>query len=122
METYIRLRCNQPPDIMEIDPKHLLESIRKVLDCDTIEITPFAGGLMILDDCGKLTGKPYNPVASLVYQSKRDWIAGDVLLAGSGLRDGEQDIVPLGKNLQEVNLAVANKIWNHIMLEQERMK
>ena len=122
MESYIRLRCNQPPDIVEIDPEHLLEGIREALDCDAIETVPFGGGLMILDDSGKLIDKPCNPVASLAYHPKRDWIAGDVLLAGIGLRDGEQDIVPLDKNLQEATLADANRIWNHIMLEQEQMK
>lgn len=114
METYIRLRCNQAPELVEIDPKKLLDGFYQALDCDCIETVHIRNGyLLILDEVGKLRNKEYNQVASTLYDSgyTADWIAGDALIARIGFRDDETDIVPLGKHETELMLAKLKTLW-----------
>ena len=114
-ETYIRLRCSQEPDKVEIESEQLLDGFLKALDCDCIETVHLAGGyLMIIDESGKLEDKPLNPIASILYDSSWDWITGDALLARIGSRSGETDIVPLGTNETELTFSQALTIWNRI--------
>lgn len=115
-ETYIRLRCNQEPDRIEIEPEQLLDGFCEALDCDCIETVHLVGGyLMIIDESGKLKDKPLNPIASILYsRQSSDWIAGDALLARIGSRNGETDIVPLGTHETLLTLSQATTIWERI--------
>lgn len=115
METYIRLRCHKEPELVEIDPKKLLDGFYQALECDCIESVPIRNGyLMIVDESGKLKNKEYNQVASALYNSEfniTDWIAGDALISRIGCRGDEIDIVPLSKHEAALMHAKLKVLW-----------
>ena len=74
--------------VMQTYPKNgktfELEELRGVVGgtIEIVHITPRQ--YMVVNDCGKLHGLPYNPVATTVYrkaaESSADFIVGDVLI------------------------------------------
>ena len=65
-----------------------LEELRTLIGCEWIEVAHLNGpdgAFFVLDDMGKLTGKPFNAKATAVFRHFRmDYIVGDALLCKHG--------------------------------------
>ena len=77
--------------VKDIQPKNgkrfTLEELYKLLRCDTVERVFIEGTkiIMIVDESGKIRGRPQNINATNIYHSRErmniwEWIAGDALL------------------------------------------
>lgn len=104
MEKYILIPVDGKPHFVELDENDLLNEIKKHLDCEYIETATLGHRrILIVDENGKLNGKPFNNFASLLYASfSYDFIVGNALVAAYGLRDGETDLVPLPPDEERV--------------------
>lgn len=97
----ISASCEIKPVYIEENGKPLYELIRKELDCNLTEYVypkSFPKNIvMIVDEEGKLKGKPTNNLASVLYESfiHGDFIVGDVLVLKIGEYNGEPDVVGL---------------------------
>lgn len=98
-EKYILIHDNDSYEVVEINPDHWLDEVRKAIGCDWIEHIP---GIQeshsihaIGDEIALLYDPPkkYNRMANAILL--RSDIHGDVVLCGEGLRNGEPDFVPL---------------------------
>lgn len=67
-----------------------------------IEVVPLGklrnGLFMVVDEEGKLTGKPLNRVATSIYSNPYDVIVGDAFICKEGIVDGEHDLVGLSSD------------------------
>ena len=97
MEKYLLIPVFGKPALVEVDEKHLLEEFRRLLRCEHIETVKIGSHFgFIVDEEGKITSKPYNAKAtSLLGAFSPDWIAGDAIFCGFGMRNGEPDITPV---------------------------
>lgn len=92
--------------------KPLYDIVRNTIDGFMENVYPKGlpeGYVMIVDDEGKLKGKPINQVGSYLYQSHihGDPIVGDVVILKLGIYQGEYDIVGIPDN-------EANELMNEL--------
>lgn len=97
---------------VDIEYRDFLAAAHELLDCHTIEMAAFADGafLLTLDETAKLVPKPRNDFATLLYNNKADYIAGNALMGSYGLRDGESDIVGLNKHVEQFLRLLADQM------------
>lgn len=109
-ERYIVLRANLTYDIVEIDPDDLLNGFYQAIDCESIEHSwayLFNGKEVdfIVDEEGFWNQKRTNRFRSVIFKNYDGFLFGDILLCAVGTRNGERDLVPLSKKLEDAILA-----------------
>ena len=90
------IKCNHDvlprEDLIEIEPENKnnfqLKELYKLLMCDTIEVIYLnQNEIMIIDENGKLLGKPLNDTATHIYRKNikntRDFIVGHALVCNT---------------------------------------
>ena len=96
---FILIKTNMECEVVEISQSNFLSECYKHINCELIEIcVPNGYGNVIrfiIDDCGKLDGQEFNPLATLVY-NRFDCIFGNVLVGRISFNEhGEQEICGL---------------------------
>ena len=94
---FIHIRTKNEVRVVDIPDDGFLDKVKEIIGCEYIDTAPIQESLIfLLDDSGKLEGKEYNYLASMIYPGfPMDVIVGDVLVALVGFNDGESDIVGL---------------------------
>lgn len=113
-ENYILLHSNGSFETVTLDADKLLNEFYKAIDCDCIETVSVGkiadtNILLIVDESGVLKGKPVNLLASPLYSGTAygNPIVGDALLATTGFRAGDPDIVGFNDHqLQDINKCI----------------
>ena len=90
------IKCNHDviprEDLVEVKPENdktfQLKELYKLLMCDTIEVVYLnQNEIMIIDENGKLLGKPLNDTATHIYRKNikntRDFIVGHALVCNT---------------------------------------
>jgi len=83
---YLILRTNGKIELVSSNLADFsLKELQDGINCDTIHIVQgrVTDMLLVIDDEGKLQGKPINPIATLLYQPEYDFIVGDVIVGTS---------------------------------------
>lgn len=120
MEKYIRVKANAEIDVIWVSEAHWLMDVYEAINSDCIQIVrtaPHHGGMvMIIDDEGKLKPDHHmNAIATVLYgRVPHDYIAGDVILAWQGERNGEPDYVPLPDGLYSWMLELTAELKNQL--------
>jgi hypothetical protein len=61
-----------------------LDELYEMLSCHLIEVVDLpCGKILIIDEEGKITEKPTNQIATMMYAQLSDWIAGDCIVCAS---------------------------------------
>lgn len=101
-ESFILVHAGEAPapEIIQLEPEHLLDGMYQAIHCDCIEIVRVQTGLLlpygvvlVADESGWFRKQLIiNRLATVWYG---DVMVGNVLLASEGYRNGEPDLVGL---------------------------
>ena len=86
---YIKITPNGEIKLVKKETHYFsLDELHKEVECNTIQIvkpqdTAFRDLLMVIDDDGKLKGRPVNMLGTLIYNNPLDFLVGNVIIGTS---------------------------------------